>query len=389
MDKSNSSKKASTKKSGKVVTRSPRSTTNWSADKRNRAAANDEFLQVVYDDPSKEAKFKSNRKFGGAEKCWQKKETSDYIFEPVSRLCGPEEIVRDVLDTNFPAIKKAMSKDKTWAGRLANVEELMDNAWTAKNHTKNDEYLKEKKRVEENKSNTKEARDSGKPRGKFSIDDIDVILDTVKNVRASNTNSTSSNEEKKPRIKGGIFAMNAKARKEGRMLDVSKMSHIKGTATRPLLEDDIERLGLKTVYGVENMIIYSNNAASFNAAMLLLASRWPFYKDYVGKWDVKIDKGTKKITDKQVQKEISAVTQAKKVTKKKSDDSDDSEDEAEGSEAESEEDEKPKKNKKANGETKVNLKKKPAGDDEEKKAGNSHEEKDAGNSHEKKEDEEG
>jgi hypothetical protein len=366
MDKSKAKK--SGKKTGKPVTRSPRTAITWSIDKRNRAAENDEFLQVAPDGNGKEPKMKSNRKFGGAEKCWTNINTSDYVFEPVSRLCGPEEVVRDVLESNFSAIKKAMSKDKSWSGKVTSVDELMDRAWNAKNHAKNDDYLKEKKRVEENKNNAKEARDSGKPRGKFNIDDIDVILETIKAVNSSASGSTG-NDDKKPRMKGGIFAMNAKARKEGYNLDVSKMNHVKGTCIRPLREDDIERLGLKTVEGVDGMIIYSNNAASFNAAMALLSAKWPLYKDYIGKWDDKVEKGAKKITEKQITKEQAAVNAVKKVTKKKNDSDDESDaDEAQGSDAESEEDEeKPTKkaNGKANGETKVSLKKKAAGDAEE------------------------
>lgn len=372
MDKSKSSKKSSTKKSGKVITRSPRPATTWSVDKRNRASELDEFIQVVLDD-KKEPRMKSNRKFGGAEKAWANPKTSDYVFEPVSRICGPEDVVRDVLDSNFSAIKKAMTKDKSWSGRVGSVDELMDKAWNAKNYAKNDEYVKEKERVEKTKSNAKEARDSGKPRGKFGIDDIDVILETIKAAKASNSGS-SGNDEKKPRMKGGIFAMNAKARKEGHMLDVSKMHHVKGTAIRPLREDDIERLSLQTVEGVENMIIYSNNAPAFNAAMTLLAARFPLYKDYIGKWGEKVEKGAKKITDKQIEKEKAAVNPPKKVQKKKKSDdsdSDESEDEGAESEAESEDEaEKPAKKangsaKKANGETKVNLKKKPAGETKE------------------------
>ena len=298
--------------------------------------------------------------------------TNDYVFEPVSRLCGPEEVVRDVLESNFSAIKKNMSKDKSWTGRVGSVEELMDKAWTGKNYSKNDEYLAEKKRVEDNKSNAKEARDSGKPRGKFGIDDLDVILETIKSAR-SNSSGSNTNDEKKPRMKGGIFAMNAKARKEGHMLDVSKMNHFKGTGIRPLREDDIERLGLKTIEGVENMIIYSNNGASFNAAMVLLAGKWSFYKEYIGKWNDTVEKGTKKISDKQIAKEQAAVNPPKKVTKKKDEDSDAGSDDEAGSEAgsDAEEEEKPAPKSKANGkaksETKVNLKQKPAGEEAEEK----------------------
>jgi hypothetical protein len=146
------------------------------------------------------------------------------------------------------------------------------------------------------------------------------------------------------------------------------MHHIKGTGIRPVRQNDIERLGLKTVNDdkgpLENMIIFSTNAASFNAAMALMTTNWDLYKDYIGKWDEQVDKRTKKITAAQMKKEQAAINPPKKATKKKDDDSESEEDDA----SDEEEEEKPKA--KANGkvdhsdkeETKVTLKKKATGE---------------------------
>lgn len=327
---------------GKKNVTSNRTKQVWTEGYRKTAIAKHSYIQVK--EEKGDIVKKTNLQITGAERRWD--DMPNFVYEPVSRLCGPKDLVRKVVKRNLSAILEAVEDDKRWKDvELKTVDDVMSQAYTAGNHEKNKGYQREKEKAKSLKETKSAKQKAGKSSGSFNIFDVPEILAAFPKAEREEAEERRGKEAKKGgKANTGIRAQLAKARKNNQILDVSSITGAVGAGCHRLDKDTKRKAGLKTAPGIENNIIWSKDKKHWVIAMSILeapvsegGAGYTWYKKFHNAWnnpDV-----TGEITSEQRKKEERGAGKAKKekAKKKKEPEPEESEEEEEGTEEESEE----------------------------------------------------
>lgn len=322
----------SSKKGKKKSVTSPRAKTTWSEEFRNRVKANGQYIQIKLDAETGEPVKKTALMITGAEKRWEKE--PDFVYNPVSRLCGPRKLVEKVTKKHLSGILDAVSNTK-WKN-LKTVADVMDQSYTAENFEENDNYKKEVTAQREAKEKKSAKVKAGVSRGAFNVFDlVDIFSSFPKVEKERATEGKKAEGRRGGKANTGVRALLARARQNNELLDVSQIQGPQGSNCRRIKESVRRKGDLKTAPGVDGMIIYSNNRTAWVKALTLLSrpeseggAGYAWYKKYIPAWGDKSVTG--EITSEQMKKEKKGAS-TKKATKKK--------EESEDEESEEEEDE--------------------------------------------------